>query len=107
MPGGGQLSFETADHPGGGEFADTAIRLTVRDTGSGIPHDIQAHIFEPFFTTKPKGRGSGMGLAIVSRVLKNMQGQIFLDSEPGRGATFRIYLPVRRPNFSWGFSEGL
>lgn len=66
----------------------------MRDTGVGIPESIRATIFEPFFTTKPKGRGSGMGLAIVNQVVKNHRGAIFVTSRPGEGAEFRVYLPA-------------
>ncbi len=98
MPGGGTLTVETADHAAGGaEFADAAILVAVRDTGGGIPESIRDTIFKPFFTTKPKSRGSGMGLAIVDRVLKNHRGAIFVSSRLGEGTEFRVYLPVRQP----------
>ena len=67
--------------------------IVVRDTGGGIPPQIQARVFEPFFTTKSNGAGSGMGLAIVKRVVENHRGSVDLESEPGRGATFRVTLP--------------
>jgi signal transduction histidine kinase len=95
IPGGGTLTVATRDHDGGGEFAGPAVVVAVRDTGVGIPADIQETIFEPFFTTKPKGRGSGMGLAIVSRVVKNHRGAILVTSRPGEGAEFRVYVPAR------------
>lgn len=95
MPDGGTLSFETSDHPGG-DFPAPAIRISVLDTGCGIAPAIRETIFEPFFTTKPLGRGSGMGLAIVDRVVRGHRGAIRVYSEAGRGSEFRILLPGRR-----------
>lgn len=96
MPEGGTLSIETADHPGGGAFRDPAVALTVRDTGCGIAPAIRDAIFQPFFTTKPKGHGSGIGLAIVDRVVRSHRGHVTVESEPGAGSAFRIYLPLPR-----------
>lgn len=96
MPEGGILSFETRDHPGSAEFRDPAVELTVRDSGPGIPPEIRETIFQPFFTTKPKGRGSGIGLAIVDRVVRNHRGRVTVESEPGAGAAFRVWLPLRK-----------
>ena len=67
--------------------------LAVRDTGPGIPADIQPRIFEPFFTTKKKDEGTGMGLSVVHGVVTEMGGAVTLDSTPGEGAEFRVYLP--------------
>jgi two-component system cell cycle sensor histidine kinase/response regulator CckA len=69
----------------------TALRLT--DTGSGIPPDILPKIFEPFFTTKDVGKGTGLGLSMVYGIIKQTGGFIFCDSEVGKGAVFRIFLP--------------
>jgi PAS domain S-box-containing protein len=69
------------------------LRLTVEDTGPGIPSESLARIFEPFFTTKPVGEGTGMGLAIAHGIITSHGGAIVAASTPGRGATFTIYLP--------------
>ncbi|MCG8617673.1 MAG: PAS domain S-box protein, partial [Desulfobacterales bacterium] len=70
------------------------LKLVVRDTGKGIPKDIQAKVFEPFFTTKPREEGTGMGLSMVYGIIREMKGLITVQSNPGQGTAFRILLPV-------------
>jgi two-component system, cell cycle sensor histidine kinase and response regulator CckA len=102
MPGGGRITIETSN----AIVDDTYIRrrpvvpagryvvLTVSDTGCGIPQGIQSRIFEPFFTTKEKGKGTGLGLAMVYGIVKQSGGYVWVYSEEGQGAAFKIYLPA-------------
>lgn len=69
------------------------ISLKIKDNGPGIPDNILDKIFEPFFTTKPKGKGTGLGLSIVYNLIKELDGEIVLDSAPQHGTEFTIYLP--------------
>ncbi|MCG8428214.1 MAG: ATP-binding protein, partial [Chromatiales bacterium] len=101
MPVGGHLVLEThnrilnaiycAQYPGikPGEY----VELVVKDDGLGMPPEQQEHIFEPFFTTKPKGKGSGLGLAMVFGFVQRSHGHLRVDSVPGKGTYFHIYLP--------------
>jgi CheY-like chemotaxis protein len=70
------------------------IEVSISDTGTGIPHDIQKRIFDPFFTTKEPGKGTGLGLSAVYGTVKDHRGVITVYSEPGTGSVFKIYLPV-------------
>jgi signal transduction histidine kinase/CheY-like chemotaxis protein len=71
-----------------------SVQLTVADTGQGIEPDLIDRIFDPYFTTKSKGKGTGMGLSVVHGIVKNCGGDIRVESEPGRGAVFRVFLPA-------------
>src|SRR6266403_5696687 len=73
------------------------VRLEITDTGPGIPPDVRAKIFEPFFTTKPVGEGTGLGLSLCRDIVTDHHGTIEVDSEPGRGTTFVVELPVETP----------
>jgi two-component system, cell cycle sensor histidine kinase and response regulator CckA len=102
MPTGGMITVATdavtlaepmmADKAGAraGDF----VRLTLRDTGAGIPPDVLPHIFEPFFTTKEPGKGTGLGLATVFGILQQHNGWVEVTSPPGTGAVFTTYWPA-------------
>ncbi|GAB6146144.1 PAS domain S-box protein [Desulfocicer niacini] len=70
------------------------LKITINDTGPGISEDIIDRIFDPYFTTKGVGKGSGMGLAVVHGIVQNHHGTIFVESKPGKGATFTIFFPL-------------
>ncbi len=90
MEQGGQLTVRTGLSP----TRSDEVLVEVQDTGIGIAPDDQSKIFDPFFTTKPPGRGTGLGLSICYGIVSDHRGRIEVDSTPGRGATFRVFLPV-------------
>ncbi|HEV7815825.1 MAG TPA: ATP-binding protein [Janthinobacterium sp.] len=79
-----------------GSGDDARVWLEISDTGSGIAPENLSRIFDPFFTTKPVGKGTGLGLSLAYGIVQKHRGHIEVDSQPGRGTTFRITLPVRR-----------
>jgi two-component system cell cycle sensor histidine kinase/response regulator CckA len=87
------LSSERITTPGTNETSKH-IKLKVSDTGCGMPPEVRARIFEPYFTTKQKGVGTGLGLSIVHTIVDKHNGEIQVDSAPGRGTTFEIRFPA-------------
>jgi two-component system cell cycle sensor histidine kinase/response regulator CckA len=102
MPDGGSLIITTdklhVDRAYAAEWSSVLpgdyVRVTIADTGTGMPPDVVKHAFEPFYTTKSKGEGSGLGLATVYGAVTQAEGHVRIQSEPGQGTTFTILLPV-------------
>jgi two-component system cell cycle sensor histidine kinase/response regulator CckA len=101
MPDGGGLKIETANvtldenfsRSHAGTPAGEYVMLSITDTGIGMTDEVKAHLFEAFFTTKPKGKGTGLGLATCQTIVKQCGGCIEVESEVGKGSTFKIYFP--------------
>jgi two-component system, cell cycle sensor histidine kinase and response regulator CckA len=98
MPDGGTLSiatgYETVDYPHPHLATGPYVTLTVADTGCGVTDEIKERIFEPFFTTKAPGQGTGLGLAMVYGIVDAAGGHVAVESTPGAGATFTLFLPA-------------
>ena len=90
VPDGATITVATGTNPERSE-----VEIAISDDGPGIPDSVRGKIFDPFFTTKPQGVGTGLGLWITYNVVQEHQGRIDLESEVGRGTTFRIVLPTR------------
>jgi hemerythrin-like metal-binding protein len=101
MPSGGTLTIESANAQVGDALVATHpfmragphVRLSIQDSGLGMSPEVKAHLFEPFFTTKPEGHGTGLGLATVYGIVKQSEGYILIESEPGRGTRVDLYFP--------------
>ncbi len=91
MPGGGTLTIETDTVSEGG-----FLKISVRDTGTGIADHIKSHIFDPFFTSKPQGEGTGLGLSVSLGIIRKHGGDIRVDSQIDEGTTFTVLLPMAK-----------
>ncbi|HBA60942.1 MAG TPA: hypothetical protein DCZ92_08995, partial [Elusimicrobia bacterium] len=112
MPGGGTITLETEIIRPDEEFfyvrpelpIGQLVRLRVSDTGTGMTAEVKSRLFEPFFTTKEQGKGTGLGLPMVFGIVKQSNGEIEVESEPGKGAAFIVYLPFAEKPLS--FKDG-
>ena len=97
MPDGGELVVTTsvADRAKIGDSIKDAIRIDISDTGVGISQENMNKLFTPFFTTKETGKGVGLGLSVVHGIIERHHGKIEIESNPGAGTTFSIYLGIK------------
>jgi len=111
-----QASEHAQDLPPGARFAERvnvsaakqngALTVEVEDDGPGIPEEIRQKIFEPFFTTKPVGKGTGLGLSVSLGIVKNHGGRLEVESEPGKGTTMVVLLPLAWKPFEGSWEGG-
>jgi PAS domain S-box-containing protein len=91
---GGAVDLSEAQSEGQpGLYPGSYVKLSIKDTGQGMAPEVMARIFDPYFTTKAQGEGTGLGLAVVYGIVSSLGGVITVDSEPGKGTTFQVYLP--------------
>jgi signal transduction histidine kinase len=104
MPQGGTISVAMRNMTGADAHGTTVaklapgdyVRISVSDTGTGMPPDVVERAFDPFFTTKPPGKGTGLGLSMIYGFVQQSGGAIGIDTEPGKGTTVHLYLPRYR-----------
>ncbi len=96
MPDGGVLTFKTGKIEFDSLLGEAAVYVQITDTGIGIPKSVQDRIFDPFYTTKLTENGTGLGLSVSNRIVRQHEGVIEFESEVGRGSTFTVKLPIRR-----------
>ena len=109
MPSGGKLRIETSeveDATAGNSVAGKQVMLSISDTGVGMSPETQRHLFEPFYTTKPQGKGTGLGLFTSQAIVTRSGGSIAVESHPGAGTVFKIFLPLATREARAGGSRG-
>jgi signal transduction histidine kinase len=97
--GRGKIIIRTRKHGNG-------VAVDIEDNGSGIPKDVLPKIFDPFFTTKDIGKGTGLGLSISYKIIKQHGGHIDVESNPGQGTRFTVYLPIEPPVTPGSVTQG-